>query len=170
MHMSNIPRIPRSQRSALVAVALLLLAFGASRVFSQAADPSATAPADPSREILLLKKTALEAEIKAATARVDQANRRIKNAEHGNRSRLQDDGFLKVANVDFLERVAVLARKRVELKEVTIQLEGQASGGLPAAGLVDVTDNLLRRIKDVEARVDKIEAAARGDRLRMPSR
>jgi hypothetical protein len=168
--MSNNLRIPRSRRGVLPAVALLLLALGASHVFSQASDPSETTPADPSREILLLKKAALEAEIKAATGRIDQANRRIKNAEHGNRSRLQDDGFLKVANADFLERVAVLARKRVELKEVTIRLEGDASSAPEGGSLVDVTDDLLRRIKDLEARVDKIEAAARGDRLRAPSR
>lgn len=163
-------RIPRSRRGALMAVGLLLFVFGVSRVFSQAADPSETTPADPSREILLLKKAALEAEIKAATGRLDQANRRIKNAEHANRSGFQAVDTAKVANVDFLERAAVLARKRVELKEVTNRLEGVATNAPEGGSLVDVTDDLLRRIKDLEARVDKIEADARGDRLRAPIR
>ena len=163
MHDST--RIHCSQRNVLLTGVLFLLIFGASRVFSRATAP-ATTPANPQREILLLRKAALEAEMKAVTGRLTLANHRIKNAEAGGRTGFLSDDFQVSANVDFLEQQAVLARKRAELKEVTNRLEGPAGTSPQEGSLIDVTDDLLRRIRDLEARVDQIEATARERRLR----
>jgi hypothetical protein len=149
-----------------IAGAFLLLGFGASRVFSQAPGSAAAPSDDPDREILLLQKAALEAEIKAATGHIELATRRLRNAEAGNRAGLHSEDNLLDAEVDILERKAVVARRRAELKEVTIRLDRPPGDPSPTRGGGDVIDELFRRIKDLEVRMDLNDAIRRELRLR----
>jgi hypothetical protein len=166
--MRDEPRTRRSRRNALLGGSLLLLGFGTSTVFSQAPEPAkpTAAPApverDPYRELLILKKEALQAEVKAAESRVGQAQRRHKNAQYHNRGKLQSDDYVFNAEVDVLERQAVLARKRAELVETSTRLQAYHRGTPQEGSNVDITDDLLRRIKDLEARVQKIEGGRPG--------
>jgi len=170
--MRDEPRTGRSRRNALLGGGMLLLMIlGASTVFSQSPAPSSGTPApaekDPLRELLILKKEALNAEIKAAQARVGQSTRRLQYARSSNRAHLQSDDYVFNAEVDLLERQAIVARKQAELKETTTRLESSRRvesfhRGTPREGsTVDITDDLLRRIKDLEARVEKLEGEHR---------
>lgn len=157
---------PRIRRNVILGGGLLLLLIlGAPTVFSQAPD---SATPDPMREVLILRKTALEAEIKAASARILQASRRLKNEKVRDRKGLQGADYVMNAEVDLLEREASVARKRVELKETVNRIEGLTGNSPEDGSAVDVTDDLLRRIKDLEARVDRIDATGREFRLRAP--
>jgi len=157
---------PRTRRNAILGGGLLLLSvLGAPRVFSQGPDK---ATPDPMHEVLVLRKTALEAEIKAASARIVLASRRLKNEKVRDRTGLQAADYVLNAEADLLEQEASVARKRVELKETVNQLGGFTPNSAREGSTVDVTDDLLRRIKDLEARVDRIYASNREFRLRSP--
>ena len=159
------PAEPPSRRNAILGGGLLLTVLAASTVFSQSPESSTS---DPMREVLILRKAALQAEIKAASVRILQANRRLKNATVGRRIGFQGDDHIKNAEVGLLEREAVVARKRVELKEITNRIEGYHRNSPQEGSVVDVTDDLLRRIKDLEARVDRLDARSREKDLRTP--
>jgi len=157
--MRDEPRPWRSRRIGLLGGGILLLGLGAPSVFSQAPEPAKTAPAehDPHRELLLLQKAAHQAELQAAEAQVGQAQRRLKNVQASHRAHHQSDDYLLSAEIGVLERQAVVARKRAELAQTTARLQGYHRGTPEEGSNVDITDDLLRRIKDLEARVEKIE-------------
>jgi hypothetical protein len=138
---------------------VLLLGFSASAVFSQAPAPTKPAPAehDPNRELLLLKKAAIQADIRAGEARVGLAQRLLANARSRNRAHLESDDYVFNYEVDILENQAFVARKRAELAETTAQVQSYHRGTPLEGSNVDITDDLLRRIKDLEARVQIIE-------------
>jgi Spy/CpxP family protein refolding chaperone len=138
---------------------VLLLGFGASAVFSQAPAPAKPAPAerDPNRDLLLLKKAALQAEIRAAEARVGLSQHLAAVARSRNRAHLESDDYVFNTEVDILENQAVVARKQAELAEMTSRIQAYHRGTPEEGSNVDITDDLLRRIKDLEARVEIIE-------------
>jgi hypothetical protein len=138
---------------------VLLLGFSASAVFSQAPAPTKPAPVqrDPNRELLLLKKAAIQADIRAGEARVVLAQHLAAVARSRNRAHLESDDYVFNTEVDILENQAVVARKRAELAETTSRIQAFHRGTPEEGSNVDITDDLLRRIKDLEARVQTIE-------------
>src|SRR3569623_759289 len=84
LRMRDERRTGRPWRAPLIGASLFLLGICASTVFSQA-----PAGRGSQADLPTLRKEAVQAELTAAIARVDQAKRRLKNAQAAHRSKLQ---------------------------------------------------------------------------------